>query len=388
LTKELKNEEFQTVLLAGTVPKGEEDMSYFAAENNVAPIFIEEMSRELSLKDVVSLWKVYVQIKREKPDIIHTHTAKAGTIGRVSGFFYRWLTFGTLIGKPRRLKLVHTYHGHVFHSYYGSLKTKIFLFIEKTLARLATDKIVVISGQQYKEIHERFGVGHAEQFATIPLGIDLEPFRNWRSKQNFLREEVGARPDEILVGLVGRLTEIKNISLLLEVAQIYRTEKYENFTKLKFIIVGDGNMRRDLEREAETRGVNDVVTFLGNRNDTEIFYAGLDIIALTSLNEGTPLSLIEAMANEKAVISTAVGGTIDLLGQVKRESDGFQICERGLLAASKDARGFFNGLVYLAENENLRKKLGASGQNFVESQYGKARLVNDIKNLYDKLTKD
>jgi glycosyltransferase involved in cell wall biosynthesis len=387
LTKELKNVEFQTVLLAGTVPKGEEDMSYFAAENNVAPIFIEEMSRELSLKDVVSLWKVYVQIKREKPDIIHTHTAKAGTIGRVSGFFYRWLTFGTLIGKPRRLKLVHTYHGHVFHSYYGSLKTKIFLFIEKTLARLATDKIVVISGQQYKEIHERFGVGHAEQFATIPLGIDLEPFRNWRSKQNFLREEVGARPDEILVGLVGRLTEIKNISLLLEVAQIYRTEKYENFTKLKFIIVGDGNMRRDLEREAETRGVNDVVTFLGNRNDTEIFYAGLDIIALTSLNEGTPLSLIEAMANEKAVISTAVGGTIDLLGQVKRESDGFQICERGLLAASKDARGFFNGLVYLAENENLRKKLGASGQNFVESQYGKARLVNDIKNLYDKLTK-
>jgi hypothetical protein len=126
LTKELQDGEFQSVLLTGTVPAGEEDMSYFAAENNVHPIFIEQMSRELSPKDAISLWKVYRQIKREKPDIIHTHTAKAGTIGRVAGFFYRWLTFGTLIGKPRRVKLVHTYHGHVFHSYYGNLKTKIF----------------------------------------------------------------------------------------------------------------------------------------------------------------------------------------------------------------------------------------------------------------------
>ena len=388
LTKELQNEEFQTVLLAGTVPKGEEDMSYFAAENNVAPIFIEEMSRELSPKDVVSLWKVYRQIKREKPDIIHTHTAKAGTIGRVAGFFYRWLTLGTLIGKPRRLKLVHTYHGHVFHSYYGNLKTKIFLFIEKTLARLATNKIVVISSQQYKEIHERFDVGRAEQFETIPLGIDLEPFRNWTSKQNLLREEVGAETDEILVGFVGRLTEIKNISLFIKVAQIYRSTKNEDFPKLKFIIVGDGNMREELEQEAQVRGVNDVVMFLGNRNDAEIFYAGLDIVALTSLNEGTPLSLIEAMANEKAVISTAVGGTIDLLGQVEQRFDGFQVCERGLLAESNDAEGFFNGLNYLATDENLRKKLGANGQNFVEFQYGKARLVNDIKNLYGKLIKD
>jgi len=385
LTKELQDNEFQSTLLAGTVPEGEEDMSYFAAENAVEPIFIEEMSRELSPKDVVSLWKVYLQIKREKPDIIHTHTAKAGTIGRVAGFFYRWLTFGTLIGKPRRVKLVHTYHGHVFHSYYGNLKTRIFLFIEKTLARLATDKIVVISRQQFEEIHKKFGVGRAKQFETIPLGIDLEPFKDWKLRQNILRGEIAAGTDEILVGLVGRLTEIKNISLLLQVAQIYRKTKNADFPKLKFIVVGDGNMRQELEREAETRRVKDVVTFLGNRNDTDVFYAGLDIIALTSLNEGTPLSLIEAMANEKAVISTAVGGTIDLLGTVEREFDGFQICERGLLGASNDAEGFFNGLIYLAKDEKLRKKLGANGQNFVELQYGKARLVNDIKNLYRKL---
>jgi len=290
-----------------------------------------------------------------------------------------------LVGKPRRIKLVHTYHGHVFHSYYGNLKTKIFLFIEKTLARLATDKIVVISRQQFEEIHGKFGVGQVKQFETIPLGIDLEPFTDWKLKQNILREEVGAESDEILVGFVGRLTEIKNVSLLLQVAQIYRTTKNTDFPKLKFIVVGDGNMRQELEREAQTRGVKDVITFLGNRNDADVFYAGLDIVALTSLNEGTPLSIIEAMANEKAVISTAVGGTIDLLGTVEREFDRFQICERGLLATSGDAEGFFNGLIYLVKDKKLREKLGANGLNFVEAQYGKARLVADMKVFYRKL---
>jgi len=385
LTQALQDDEFQSTLLTGTVPEGEEDMSYFARENNIAPVFIPEMSRELSPQDAVSLWKIYRQIKREKPDIIHTHTAKAGTIGRGAGFLYRWLTWKTLVGKPRRVKLVHTYHGHVFHSYYGNLKTKIFLFIEKTLARLATDKIVVISGQQFEEIHRKFGVGKSEQFKVIQLGIDLELFRDWKSRQNILREEIGAGSDEILVGLIGRLTEIKNVSLLLKVAQVYKKTKNASFPNLRFIIIGDGNLRKQLEKEAETLGVKDVVIFLGNRNDTDIFYAGLDIIALTSLNEGTPLSLIEAMANEKAVISTAVGGTLDLLGTIEREFGGFQVCERGLLAASNDAEGFFNGLIYLSRDEKLQGSLGANGQNFVQMQYGKARLVNDIKNLYRKL---
>lgn len=381
LTKELQTEEFESVLLTGTVPAGEEDMSYFARENAVEPIFIEQMSRELSPKDIVSLWKVYRQIRREKPDIIHTHTAKAGTIGRIAGFFYRWLTWKTFIGKPRPVKLVHTYHGHVFHSYYGNLKTKIFLFIEKALARLATDKIIVISNQQFREIHEKFGVGRAGQFKVIPLGIDLEAFADWRLKREILREEIGAKTDEILVGLVGRLTEIKNISLFLQVAKIYRDTKIVDFPKLKFIIVGDGNTRGDLENEAETLNVGDVVTFLGNRSDADVFYAGLDIIALTSLNEGTPLSLIEAMANEKAVISTAVGGVTDLLGEVKQKKQGFQICERGLRVASNDAEGFYKALIYLAGDKELRNKFGVIGKSFVDRNYSKQRLVNDIIEL-------
>lgn len=386
LTKELPADEFQSVLVAGTVPAGEEDMGYFAAENNIEPVFIEEMSRELSPKDVVSLWKVYQFIRREKPDIIDTHTAKAGTVGRVAGFLYRWLTPGTLVGKPRRVKFVHTYHGHVFHSYYGNLKTKIFLFIEKNLARTATDKIIVISDQQFSEIHEKFGVGQAAQFQTIPLGIDLEVFKDWKTKRNILRKEIGAEADELVVGFVGRLTEIKNVSLLLQVAEKYLQEKNAASPKLKFVIVGDGNVREQLEREAETRGISQLLKFVGSRNDADVFYAGMDIVVLTSLNEGTPLSIIEAMANEKPVISTAVGGTIDLIGKPEQEFDNFQVCQRGLLTASGNLSGFYEALTYLANNEDLRKNLGASGFAFVKTQYGKERLVADMKKFYRQVT--
>lgn len=384
LTKALDDAEFQSVLLTGSVPEGEEDMSYFAAEHAVEPVFIPEMSRELSVKDVVSLWKVYRFLQKEKPDIVHTHTAKAGTIGRVAGFFYRWLTPGTLIGQPRRARFVHTYHGHVFHSYYGKRKTKFFLFVEKTLARLATDKIITISQQQFEEIHREFGVGRSEQqFAVVPLGIDLSPFAEWQAKRRILREEIGAGRDEILVGLVGRLTEIKNHALFLQIARLFK-ENFD-FPRLRFVIIGDGHLRKTLEKDAEKYNIKDIVTFLGNRNDADVFYPALDIVALTSLNEGTPLSLIEAMANARPCISTAVGGVIDLLGAEKQTgagTDGFTICERGIRAATGDAEGFLNGLIYLAKDENLRGELGARGLDFVLANYGKERLISDIKEVY------
>lgn len=375
LTKALNNQEFQTSLLTGSVPEGEEDMGYFAVENGVTPFFIEEMSRELSLKDLISLWKVYRQICREKPEIIHTHTAKAGFVGRTAGFFYRWLNW-------KNVKIVHTFHGHVFHSYYGNLKTKLFLFIEKSLARFVTDKIVVITKQQFEEIHHEFGVGKSEQFQIIPLGIDLEKFAEANEKYRILRDEIKAADDEILVGFVGRLTEIKNVSLLLKVAEIYEKNKNSEFPKLKFVIIGDGNTRKDLENEAESLGLKDKILFLGNRNDTDVFYAGLDIVALTSLNEGTPLSLIEAMANGKSVISTAVGGVVDLLGAVETEESGFKICERGIRIDESSAEDFYEGLLHLAKNADLCGKYAERGKNFTDLRYSKERLIKDITELY------
>lgn len=389
LTGELQNNEFNSVLLAGTVPEGEEDMSYFAAKHDVQPVFIEQMSREISPQDVISLWKIFRLLKREKPDVIHTHTAKAGTVGRVSGFLYRWLTFKTLIGKPRRIKIIHTFHGHVFNNYYGNFKTKIFLAIERALARTATDKIIVISRRQFEEINEKYKVGKSAQFEIIPLGIDLEVFADWKSKRNILRNEIGAADDVLIVGLVGRLTEIKNHRLFLETVKLWQEKSAPKaeFPKLAFVIIGDGHLRRKLEDEAAALGIGNAVKFLGNRDDADVFYAGLDIVALTSLNEGTPLSLIEAMANEKAVISTDVGGVGDLLGATIEEKNAFRICERGISAASGDAEGLHSGLEYLAANAETRETFGQRGHRFVMEYYGKARLTNDIQNLYRKLLK-
>src|SRR5678815_4718239 len=148
LTEGLREDGYNTLLVAGKVPEGEEDMGYFAADLGVFPLYIPQMSREISLNDAVTVWKLFRLFLRERPDVVHTHTAKAGTVGRTAGFLYRWLTPGTLIGKPRRCKFVHTYHGHVFHSYYGRRRTQLFLTIERLLAKLVTDRLIVISRQQ------------------------------------------------------------------------------------------------------------------------------------------------------------------------------------------------------------------------------------------------
>src|SRR4026207_218844 len=158
LTAGLLEAGFNTLLVTGTVPYGEEDMSYFAAEASVTPLYIREMSREISLQDVVTVWKLFRLFRSERPDIVHTHTAKAGTVGRTAGFLYRWLTPGTLIGRPREGKVVHTDHGHVFHSYYSRNRTRLFLAIERLLARIITDRLIVVSKQQSIEIGEKFRV--------------------------------------------------------------------------------------------------------------------------------------------------------------------------------------------------------------------------------------
>lgn len=377
LTKELDGGEFRSVLVAGTVPEGEQSMEYFAEEHGVEPIFIREMSRELSLKDVVSMWKVFKLLRRERPDIIHTHTAKAGTVGRISGLFYK-------IFFNRRVKTVHTYHGHVFHSYYGSLKTRLFLAIEKVLGAVATDSIIAITEQQKEEIHKTFGVGREDKFSVIPLGIDLEKFDMSPDARARFRAEVGASDDEMLVGFVGRLTEIKNIPMLIDAAANLLAMRSAS-EKVRFVIIGDGNLRTELEDYAVTRRVASRLLFVGNRNDAPVFYAGLDVVALTSLNEGTPLSLIEAMAARRPVIATAVGGVIDLVGAQVEAGEGFKVHERGLTVGSGDAEGFARGLARLAEDPALRETLASTAFVFVRARYGKDRLVSDIAALYRRL---
>jgi glycosyltransferase involved in cell wall biosynthesis len=396
LTAGLQSAECESLLIAGVVPPGEDEMGYFAREHGVEPLIIPQMSREISPKDALTVWKLYRLFRRERPDVIHTHTAKAGTVGRVAGFFYRWLTPATLIGRPRRCRFVHTYHGHIFHSYYGKLKTRIFLLIEKTLARLATDRIVVISPQQYREIHEEFGVGRARQFVVIPLGLDTNVFADWQPRRHLLRDELGAGESDVLVGIVGRLTEVKNHALFLQAAARYK-ERFgiaRDGRRVRFIVIGDGHLRAELEAQARELGLDDDLIFTGTRNDPENFYPALDTVALTSLNEGTPLTLIEAMANARPVIATAVGGVVDLLGEERASAlahsseSGYTLRERGVLVRANDTEAFCDGLACLIDNEDLRRATGARGQRFIEKHYAKDRLLADVMNLYRELARE
>jgi glycosyltransferase involved in cell wall biosynthesis len=387
LSAALQPPEYQSVLVAGTVADGEDDMTAFALGQGVVPLRIPQMGRAISLKDAVTAWKLYRLFVRLQPAIVHTHTAKAGTVGRVAGWMYRWLTPAALVGRPRGCRFVHTFHGHIFHSYYGPLKTRLFVWIERLLARLVTDRIITLCPQQRREIHETFGVGRPGQFAVIPLGLDLSVFAGGAARRSVLRSELGAGDGEVLVGIVGRLTEIKNHRLFLDVARHFRDGRRGRAPAVRFVIIGDGHLRADLEDYASRLGLGREVVFLGMRNDPAYFYPALDVVALTSRNEGTPLTLIEAMANERPVIATNVGGVVHLLGEAREtpEAHGYSVCQRGLAVPSGDAAAFSAGLARLVHDEGLRRDLAQRGRAFVEQNYSKDRLVADIIGLYREL---
>jgi len=386
LTSGLREAGFDSLLVAGSVPEGEEDMSYFADQAGVSPLYIPEMSREISLNDAITVWKLFRLFLRWRPDIVHTHTAKAGTVGRFAGFLYRWLTPGILVGKPRKCKFVHTYHGHVFHSYYGRRRTQLFLAVERLLAKLVTDRLIVVSKQQSTEIGDVFRVGRPGQIKVIPLGLDLDVFADHASRRAKFRQELYIHDDAILVGIVGRVTPIKNHEMFLNV--VARLKAIDPACRrqgaVRFIIIGDGSLRQRLELRKQSLGLDADVIFVGSRKDPEYFYPALDVVALTSRNEGTPLTLIEAMANARPVVATSVGGVVDLLGEVIEDGP-YQVCKRGISVPPGDEEAFVSALSRIIRDRSLRQELGSRGLEFVEVNYSKERLVEDIKSLYGEL---
>ncbi len=367
---------FETTLITGTVPEGEGDMSYFAHEAGIHPIVINEMSREIGPRDLIVVARILRELWRIKPHIIHTHKAKAGAVGRVAAFFYKWL-------HPGRCYVVHTYHGHIFHSYYSAAKTRLFVLIERMLARFATDRIITISEQQRREIGEEFGVGSADQHRVIPLGIDFA--ESPRADGN-LRREFGLAEDAVLIGIVGRLCEVKNHELFLEAAALFL--KDISTSRPYFVIIGDGHLRDGLEQRTRELGISEQVIFTGFRRDANALYDELDLVALTSLNEGTPLTVIEGMSRGRSVVATEVGGVVDILGGREKQEGALTIWEHGVTVPSRDAIAFAQGLKYLIERPELRREMGARGQAFVHGRLSKERLVREIEGLYVELVEE
>jgi glycosyltransferase involved in cell wall biosynthesis len=219
---------------------------------------------------------------------------------------------------------------------------------------------------------------------VVRLGLDLELFENHAAKRRKFRDELGIGDQTVLVGIVGRLTEIKNHELFLNSVARLKTLAPE-LNSAKFVVVGDGSLREGLERQARSLGLEQEVIFAGGRKDPEYFYPALDICALTSRNEGTPLTLIEAMANARPVIATTVGGVVDLLGKKVVAAERFTICERGIGVLPGDVDAFAAGLGRLIQDKILQDELGRRGFEFVEQNYRKERLLADIKDLYGQL---
>jgi glycosyltransferase involved in cell wall biosynthesis len=333
------------------------------------------MSRELSASDVVTVIRLWRLMVAFRPDIVHSHTSKAGAVGRIAGLLYRFVTPGTLVGRPRACRFVHTYHGHIFHSYYGRLQTWFFLAVDRVLARLNTDRLVVLGSQQLHEIRDVFRVGAPQQFVVVPLGLDLSIVGDAGRR---------AKPDQgrhITAGIVARLSPIKNHELFLQMAA-------GSSHCRRFFVFGDGPLHQVLEARAQELGVQDRVVFAGVKDAREI-YETLDVVVLTSKNEGTPQTLIEAMAAGKVVVSTAVGGVVDLLGPVEEhvEIDGaaFDVRARGLTSAAGDAKGLTAALDRIATDLALRRRLASRGCVYAHETHGSERLLSGITQVYEEL---
>jgi glycosyltransferase involved in cell wall biosynthesis len=375
LTEGLGKRGFDCELIAGMPADGEGDMTFWANENGVRPIRIDEMSREIGARDVLVVWKLFRWFRKLHPDIIHTHKSKAGATGRVAAFFYKWLTPSLFRLQPRKVRVLHTFHGHIFHSYYGKLKTRVFVILERVLA-WSTDCIVTVSEQQTEEIRDTFGVGKKRMFRVVPLGMEFgESFPN-----PAFRRENGIAKDDFFVAAAGRLCEVKNFGLMIQA--LANALKANPEFKVKLALVGDGHLRADLEKCAREFGVERHVVFTGFRSDVDAIYPALDLAALSSLNEGTPLTLIEAMSHGRPILTTEVGGYADILGNVVRTSNGFTIWEHGISVPSGDVEAYARALVFFAREPSLREQMGKRARTYARRQFSRERLIDDMADLY------
>lgn len=363
--------EFETLLVSGMIQESEESSEFILQQLELQATYIPAMKREISLRDD---WESYINIKRIikkfKPDIVHTHAAKAGTLGRLAA---------SACGVKA---IVHTFHGNVFHSYFSPLKTKFFINAERFLAS-KSDCIIAISQKQKDELCNQYHICNAEKCKVIPLGFDMSRFNeNMEEKRDSFRKQYMIGNDEIAIGIIGRITPIKNHELFIRAFHAALKESKKN---IKAIIVGDGEdmqkmqqLCRDLRLsfcEHNTVSADANVIFTSWIKNVDWVIAGLDIVAMTSLNEGTPVSLIEAQAAGKPVVSTNVGGIENII-----------IPEiTGLLSPSGDLEKFRDNLLKMINTRDFHYH--NQGKKFVEKKFHYTRLVKDVRDLYHQLLK-
>ncbi len=351
-TEGLRARGYATTLVVGGIDPHEGDMAYLAAERGVELLVLPELRRGLHpVRDAICLGKLYRMMRRIRPDIVHTHTAKAGFVGRLSA---------RLAGVP---VIIHTFHGHVLGGYFGRSTTRIFMVLERWAARWST-AIVTLSDRLRAELVELLHVKRADRLEVIPLGLDLGRFVTAVRGAGVFRREIGVAPEAPLVGIVGRLVPVKNHALLLAAAP----RVLAALPEARFVVVGDGELRAGLERQAMRAGLGHAFIFTGWRRDLPDIYGDLDLTVLCSRNEGTPVSLIEALAAGCPVAATDVGGVADLL------EDG----RWGRLVPRQDPGALAEGIL-----ASLRARPDVtSARALMTERYGIDRLVEDLDRFY------
>jgi glycosyltransferase involved in cell wall biosynthesis len=357
LTAGLREKGYETRLIVGREAPSEGNLLDMAREMGIEVEQLGGLGREIRpLADLVTLWQLYRAIRAWRPAIVHTHTAKAGVLGRIAA---------RLAGVP---VVVHTYHGHVLRGYFGPVKTAFFRRLETALSRL-TDVAITVSAALRDDL-AAMGVAPRAKIRVVPLGLDLARFAR-PHERGTVRSACGAGEGDALIGVVGRLVPIKDIECFLEAA----SRVSQASARARFAVVGDGELRAALEQKAADLGLASRVTFLGWRRDLEAVYAGLDIVVNSSRNEGTPVALIEAMAASRPVVATAVGGTPNLLG------DG----ERGLLVPAGNPAALADAILETLDRHEDSARRAQAARDYVFAHHSVDRLLHDIDELYREL---
>lgn len=368
LTSRLKAFGYNSLLVHGSRTPGEGDMGYLLAREGVEALKVPDLQRPVNPKrDFDAACQLYRVLCDFEPDILHTHTAKAGALGRLATVLYNLTR-----GRRHPVRIVHTYHGHVFDGYFGKRSTAVFLGLERWLARW-TDRIIAISPRIADEISKRYAIGRSDQVCSIRLGFDLAPFVRIDDNMRHASRERLVIPDgTLVVTTVGRLTEIKKHDLFLEMAQRVCSSRQD----VLFFIVGDGELRDELESIVSALGLESAVRFLGWRQDLATIYAASDLFVLTSRNEGTPVALIEAMASGVPGISTDVGGVRDVITSPSV----------GSVVPFGDAEALAGSVLsLLAAGTAERRAMGMRARDVVCKRFTMDRLVEEIADLYGEL---
>lgn len=366
LTHLLRRFGYQTRLLCGREDPGEGSMEYLAHELEVCPVRIDSLSRNPGVSDLKALVALVVELRRTRPRLVHTHTAKAGTLGRLAA----------LIALPGHHRiLVHTFHGHSLTGYFNPRMARVYLAIERALAR-RTSKLIAVSDEVRDELVS-LGVAPYARFEVVPLGFDLRPFtvppveRNRRRKA--LRREIGISPDAKVVTLVARLVPIKRVDRFLRVARMVAGQ-----SNAHFMIAGDGELGDVLRASVDARSLGDRLSWIGFRRDIPAVCFASDVVMLTSDNEGTPVSLIEAQAAGVPVVSTDVGGVRSVV------LDG----RTGLVAAAGDDQALADAILDILQDAVLAQRLAAAGCAHALNAFSIERLVQNLDRLYAELLQD